>query len=151
MAFNFNKVILGGRLTADPEFKITPSGVSVVNFGLAVNRRAAQKPGEETPADFLRVQAWKTTADFISKYFHKSSPICIMGRIQTESWIGKDGKKQFATYIVADEAHFVESKAQAAVFPAANEAGQYVPEGYGTAPANAPKFEELGKDDELPF
>ena len=60
--FNFNKVILGGRLTADPELKTTPSGVSVTSFTVAVNRRFSGKNGEETQADFINVTAWRQTA-----------------------------------------------------------------------------------------
>ena len=81
--FNFNKVILGGRLTADPELKTTPSGVSVTSFTVAVNRRFSGKNGEETQADFINVTAWRQNAEFITRYFHKASSICVVGTIQT--------------------------------------------------------------------
>jgi single-strand DNA-binding protein len=68
---NFNKVIIGGRLTSDVELKTTPSGVSVTSFSVAVNRRG--KSGDEVKADFISVVAWRGTAEFISKYFHKGS------------------------------------------------------------------------------
>ena len=139
--FNFNKVILGGRLTSDPEFKTTPSGLSVVSFGIAVNRKHG-KDGEETPADFFRVQAWRGTAEFVQKFFRKSSAICIMGHIETRSWVDQQGKKQFATEIVAEEVYFVDSKSDVQSFA-------------GAAPVNAagvaPAWEPLGADDELPF
>ena len=64
--FNFNKVIIGGRLTADPELKTTPSGISVVSFTVAVNRRFGSKTGEESTADFFNVTAWRQTAEFVS-------------------------------------------------------------------------------------
>ena len=67
--FNFNKVILGGRLTADPELKTTPSGISVTSFTVAVNRRFGGKSGEEAQADFFNVTAWRQTAEFITRYF----------------------------------------------------------------------------------
>ena len=71
--FNFNKVILGGRLTADPELKTTPSGISVTSFTVAVNRRFGGKAGEEAQADFFNVTAWRQTAEFITRYFRKAS------------------------------------------------------------------------------
>ena len=83
--FNFNKVILGGRLTADPELKTTPSGISVTSFTVAVNRRFGGKAGEEAQADFFNVTAWRQTAEFITRYFRKASSICVVGTIQTKT------------------------------------------------------------------
>lgn len=153
--FNFNKVILGGRLTADPELKTTPSGVSVTSFTVAVNRRFGGKEGEQPQADFFNVTAWRQTAEFITKFFRKASSICIAGSLQTRSWTDQQGQKRYATEIVADEAYFVDAKGESAA-PAApvNQSaapayGGYIPEGYAAAPA--PRFEELASDDELPF
>ncbi len=105
MSLNLNKVILGGRLTADPELKTTPSGVFVTSFTLAVDRRLADKK-----TDFITVIAWRQTAEFIVKYFRKGSALCIVGNIQTRSWSAQDGSKRYATEVVADEAYFVESR-----------------------------------------
>ena len=105
--FNFNKVILGGRLTADPEFAVTPSGISVCNFTVAVNRRGVK----ESVADFFRCQAWRTTAEFVSRYFRKGSSICVCGFLQTRSWTdAKTGQARFVTEIQADECYFVDAK-----------------------------------------
>ena len=103
--FNFNKVILGGRLTADPELKTTPSGISVTTFTVAVNRR-------NNEADFLTVTAWRATAEFITRYFRQASSICVVGSVQSRSWTDKNGVKQFATEIVADEVFFVDAKSE---------------------------------------
>jgi single-strand DNA-binding protein len=172
--FNFNKVILGGRLTADPELKTTPSGISVTSFTVAVNRNFRSKSGEEPQADFLNVTAWRQTAEFITRYFRKASSICVVGSIQTRSWTDQNGQKRFATEIVADEAFFVDAKSESplAVREAAAAGFQntpaqspsYVPEGYssfGNQNASgsqqneqnqtAPKFEDLSDDEELPF
>lgn len=108
--FNFNKVILGGRLTADPELKTTPAGISVTEFTIAVNRTRA-KEGEQQ-ADFFNVTAWRQTAEFITRFFLKASNICVMGSLQTRTWVDQQGVKRFATEIVADEAHFVDAKAE---------------------------------------
>lgn len=139
--FNFNKVILGGRLTCDPEFKTTPSGAAFASFGVAVNRKHA-KEGEENTADFFRVQAWRQTAEFITRYFRKASAICVMGHIETRSWVDQQGKKQFSTDIVAEEAYFVDSKSDVQAFAGAAS---------GNAPVNAPVWQPLGAEDELPF
>ncbi len=169
--FNFNKVILGGRLTADPELKTTPSGISVTSFTVAVNRRFGGKEGGDTQADFINVTAWRQTAEFVTRYFRKASSICIVGSIQTRSWTDQQGQKRFATEIVADEAYFVDAKSEspAAVQQAAAmygspmgqapaQAGGYMPDNYGygnpvQSPAynSAPKFEEITDDEELPF
>lgn len=140
--FNFNKVILGGRLTADPELKTTPSGISVTSFTVAVNRRYGAKDGEEPKADFFNVTAWRHTAEFITLYFRKGSSICVVGSLQTRSWTDQQGQKHYATEIVADEACFVDAKSE---MPQVAQQGQ--PQSY-TAP---PVFEELTGDEELPF
>lgn len=151
--FNFNKVILGGRLTADPELQTTPSGISVTHFTVAVNRRFASKANDEQQpqADFISVTAWRQQAEFITRYFKKASSICIVGSIQTRSWTDQSGAKKYATDVVADEAYFVDAKGEGSVGGAS-----YVPDNYGTpafsnAPASAPKFEEISDDEELPF
>ena len=137
-SFNFNKVILGGRLTSDPELKQTPQGISVCSFSVAVNRRTKQ--GEEQKADFINCQAWRSTAEFISKYFKKGSSICIVGSIQTRSWNDNNGNKRYATEVIADEAYFVDSKAdgQASDTPT-----------FQTQPT--PNFEAVADDQDLPF
>lgn len=141
---NLNKVVLAGRLTADPELKQTTSGISVTSFTLAVNRRYA-KEQEQQQTDFINIVAWRQTAEFISRYFRKGSALCITGTIQTRSWQDQQGQKRYATEVIADEAMFVDSKSDSQ--PAAN--GTYTPEAY--APTTAPKFEELNPDDDLPF
>ena len=147
--FNLNKVILGGRLTADVELKTTPSGVSVCTFSLAVNRKY-QKEGEQT-ADFINCVAWRTTAEFISKYFHKGNSLCIMGNIQTRSYTDKDGIKRSVTEVIVDEAMFVDSKSETATFGGAQGSQGYVPQGYAENLGVSAEFEALGSDEGLPF
>ena len=108
--FNLNKVVLGGRLTADVELKQTPSGVSVCQFTMAINRKYISKEEGGQTADFINCVAWRSTAEFISKYFKKGSSICVCGSIQTRHWKDNDGNRHYATEIVADEAMFVDSK-----------------------------------------
>ena len=108
---NLNKVVLAGRLTADPEMKQTTSGIHVCRFTLAVNRRYQQKNADGSPAgqqaDFISIVAWRQTAEFICRYFRRGSAICICGSIQTRSWKDGSGATRYATEIVADEALFV--------------------------------------------
>ena len=108
--FNFNKVILGGRLTAEPELKQTPNGTPVVSFSVAVNRRVAK--GAEQKTDFINCVAWRQTAEFISRYFHKGSCICIVGNIQVRSWTDQNNQKRYATEVIVDEANFVDSASE---------------------------------------
>lgn len=142
---NLNKVILGGRLTADPELKSTSSGVSVMTFSVAVGRKYAAKPENGAPAqpqaDFINCVAWRQQAEFISKYFHKGSGICVVGRIQTRSYTDTmTGGKRYVTEVVVDEVNFVDSKNDAKVgTPAEAPAGQ------------VPQFEVLSDEEELPF
>ena len=104
-----NTVVLMGRLTFDPELRTTPSGVSVVRFQVAVDR-SYQKAGEERKADFIDVTAWRQTADFISRYFHKGSMIAIEGSLQTDNYTDKDGNKRKSIQVVANNVSFCGSK-----------------------------------------
>ena len=128
--------------------------MSVTSFTVAVNRKAA-KSGETPQTDFLNVTAWRQTAEFITRYFRKASSICVVGSIQTRSWTDKDGQKRFATEIVADEAYFVDARAESSQTAArvtssdsaAPQTGTYIPEAY----TQAPSFGELEDGEELPF
>lgn len=100
-----NKVIIMGRLTANPELKTTQSGLSVTTIRVAVDRRFANPDGTRD-ADFFDVVCWRQTADFVAKYFTKGRMIGVVGSLQTRSWTDKDGGKRYATEIVADEAYF---------------------------------------------
>lgn len=105
-----NKVILMGRLTKDVEIRQTPNGVSLARFTIAVNRRFAKDGGQQ--ADFINCIAWRQTGEFIARYFQKGSMIAVVGSIQTRSWDGNDGEKQYATEVVVDEAYFTGSKTE---------------------------------------
>jgi single-strand DNA-binding protein len=105
-----NRVILMGRLTADPELRQTPQGTSVARFTIAVNRRF-QKEGSQQ-ADFITCVAWRQTAEFICRFFQKGSMIAVEGQIQSRSWDGQDGKRQYATEVVVDNAYFTGSKSE---------------------------------------
>lgn len=149
--FNFNKVILGGRMTADPELRQTGNGTPVTSFSIAVNRAySAQQDnvsGQPT-ADFINVVAWRNRAEFVCKYFRKGSSICVVGSLQTRTWTDNNGQKRYATEVIADEVNFVDSKGE-------SQGASYTPDAYA-APSfssgmDAPKFEDVSNDDDLPF
>ncbi len=106
-----NRVILMGRLTRDPELSQTPSGVSVTRFTIAVDRRYSGKDGQRQ-TDFISCTAWRQTGEFISRYFRKGSMIAVEGSIQTRTWDDRDGKRQYATDVVIDQAYFTGSRAE---------------------------------------
>lgn len=104
-----NTVALMGRLTYEPELKSTPQGVSVIRFQLAVDRNY-QPSGQERQADFIDCVAWRQTAEFISKYFHKGSMIALTGEMQTNNFTDKGGNKRKSTEVVASNVSFCGSK-----------------------------------------
>lgn len=106
-----NKVILIGRLCAEPEIRYTPSQTPVATYRLAVDRRA--KNEGQADADFLTCVAWNKGAEFASKYLHKGTKIAIEGQIRTRSYEDKEGKRVFVTEIIVDRHEFCESKAAA--------------------------------------
>ena len=151
--FNFNKVILGGRLTADPELKTTQSGIAVVTFSVAVNRRYTKNSAQQSETDFFNVTAWRQTAEFVSRYFRKGSSICVVGNIQNSTWTDQQGAKHYRTDIVADEVMFVDSRAESGSSFGGDDSdtfGGSTPS-FSTPAGVAPKFEEIKTDDDLPF
>jgi single-strand DNA-binding protein len=103
-----NKVQLIGRLTKDPEIKMTSNQTKFCQFTLAVDRRFKDANGQRQ-ADFISCLAWRQTAEFIAKYFKKGNRIGVVGNIQIRSYDDQNGQKRFVTEVVIDEAEFVES------------------------------------------
>ena len=134
---SFNKVILIGNMCSDPELKQSTSGVSVCSFSIAVNRKMA-KNGE---VDFINIQTWRQTAEFVAKYFTKGKPILVCGQLQTRSWTDNQGQKRYATEVVADEVSFVGASEEKKPSPNV----PYVPNEYQS------KMEEVPNDGDLPF
>ena len=105
-----NNVIIMGRLTRDPEIRRTGSGVAVASFTVAVDRDFADKQSGERETDFIDCVAWRSTAEFVSKYFAKGSMAIVSGRLQVRSWTDKDGNKRRSTEVLADSVYFGEAK-----------------------------------------
>jgi single-strand DNA-binding protein len=140
---SFNKVILVGNLTADPELRQTTNGVSVCSFSLAINRKTKTDSGQNV--DFINVVAWRQTAEFVAKYFKKGRPLLVCGQLQTRTWTDAHGNKRYSTEVMADEVAFVESKGGDET-----DTGAYVPSAYTSPPSQA-SFEVVEDDDDLPF
>lgn len=134
-----NKVILKGRVTATPELKRTTSETYVTDFSVAVPRRFNK---EQT--DFINCQAWRSTAEFITKYFAKGQEILIIGELHIDKW-DKDGETRYATRVLVDEVEFcgskAENKSQSENNTNMDDSNMEIPEGY----------ENVGEDDDLPF
>ena len=99
-----NKVTLHGRVAKDPDVKTTQSGQTFTRLTIAVDRYT--KAGEERKAGFINCTAWGNTAQFLAKYFQKGKEILAEGRIQTDSYTDKDGKKVYTTSVVLDRVEF---------------------------------------------
>lgn len=141
----FNKVILIGNLTADPELKQSTSGVSVCSFSIAVNRKMAKN----NECDFITVVAWRQQAEFVTRYFKKGQPILVCGQLQTRTWTDNQGQKRYATEVVADEVAFVEKKENSGDAKNNVPTQPYMPDAYSGA--NSQNFENIPNDGDLPF
>lgn len=104
-----NHITVMGRLVADPELKTTPSGVSVCSFRVACDRDYKPKDGERE-TDFINVTAWRSTADFVGKFFTKGRMVVVDGRLQIRPYTDKEGNKRTAAEIVAGSVYFGDSK-----------------------------------------
>ncbi len=132
-----NKIIIMGRITKDIELKTTENGVSVSTFSVAVDRDFTPK-GQEKKTDFINCVAWRNTAEFVSKFFHKGSMIALEGSLQSRSYTDKEGKNRTVFEVVADKVHFCGSK-------------QNNGSGNNGSTYSADDFEEISTDSDLPF
>ncbi len=143
----YNKVIMLGRITQDLELKTTPSGVSVLTFSIAVDRRYQTK-GEEKKSDFFNCVAWRNEADFISRFWSKGKPILIEGELQNRSYVDKNNVTKYITEIIVDRACFTGNKSNGE-----NNSGT----GYTAPPPAAPMqpqesdFETTPSTEDYPF
>lgn len=105
---SLNRVILVGNLTRDPELRYTPSGTSVANFGIAVNRRRTNKQGERVDeVDYFNVVVWGKLAELCCNYIFKGSPVALEGRLSSRSWETEDGQKRTAVEVIAENVQFL--------------------------------------------
>lgn len=122
-----NHIVIMGRMTRDPELRRTGSGIAVTSFTLAVDRDFSPKDGEKE-TDFIDCVAWRSTAEYVDKYFSKGRMAVVSGRLQIRNWTDKDGNNRRAAEIVAEQVYFGDSKRDAAPSAAAPAPAAY---GYG--------------------
>jgi single-strand DNA-binding protein len=143
-----NRAVLVGRLTADPELRTTPNGISVTTFRIAVDRPFTSKAGERQ-TDFITIVAWRSSAEFVCKYFQKGSAIGVDGSIQTREYTDRDGNKRTAFEVVADRLSFVERRSQSGGgSPASMEHSAPAP---AYQSGSDDDFSIIDGDDDLPF
>lgn len=148
----FNKAVLIGRLTADPELKQTQSGISVCGFSIAVDRRYGGQGGEKK-TDFINITAWRRDAEFVCNYFRKGSVIGVEGSIQSRKYVDRDGNSRTAVEVVADHLFFTGPKSSGSGSPAPPApAGGTAPPAEASYSSGSPgDFEEMESDNDLPF
>lgn len=134
-----NHIVLMGRLTLDPELRHTGNGTAVASFSLAVDRDYKGQSGEKE-TDFVDIVAWRSTADFVSKFFTKGRMTVVEGRLQLRDWTDKDGGKRRSAEVVAEHVYFGDSK-------------QRFESDTASAPPASGDFREIPEDEEgeLPF
>ena len=151
-----NRIIIMGRLVADPELRTTPTGTPVATVRLAVDRDFKNKQTGERETDFINVVAWRQTAEFVSRFFTKGRMAVVEGRLQIRPYTDRDGNKRTAAEVVAENIYFGDSRRD-------GESGSYAPPasygapaqpsmGYSAPPMGGDQFAELADDDgDLPF
>ena len=136
-----NKVILMGRLVKNPDGKFVQVGqeqIAIAQYTLAVNRK--QTKGQEQQADFITCKAFRSNAEFASKYLFKGTKVAVVGRLQTGSYTNKEGQKVYTTEVIVEEHHFAESKSASNTNNQANQSGDITG-----------SFQSFEQDEELPF
>lgn len=128
-----NHIVIMGRLGKDPELRRTQSGVAVATFNVAVDRDFKDKATGQRATDWITCVAWRSTAEFVEKYFSKGSQVLVAGRLQMREWTDKDGNKRISAEVQAENVYFAGAK---------TEGGQ----------REMPEFEVMNDDDtDLPF
>ena len=153
-----NKVILMGRLCADPDFRQTPSGVAVCRIRLAIDRRFTNKQTGEREADFINVSCWRNMAEFVSRYFHKGSWIEVSGELRNNDYTDQNGVKHYSMNVLADYVGFVGNKdgsqttQNASYQPQQNQPQNYTPQQQTSPqqPQNAPVQHSYQQDVQQP-
>lgn len=135
-----NYIVLQGRFCKDPELRRTQSGTAVASFTLAVSRDFSDKD----KTDFIDVVAWKSTAEFVSKYFSKGRTAVVSGRLQMRDWTDKEGNKRRSAEVIAENVYFGDNKRETLLSNTDNSDTSDTSYGYSD-------FEEIQNEDDLPF
>lgn len=147
-----NSVCLMGRIATDLELRATLSGVSVCNFRLAVDR-TYQPKGQDRQTDFINIVSWRSTAEFVSRYFHKGQLVAVQGSIQTSQYTDRDGNKRTSFEVLADNVFFAEPKRDNASdgLRYDSQVQTYSGGSHGYQNTAAVDFDEIIGPDDVPF
>ena len=150
--FNYNLVVIAGRLTKEPELKQTQSGMPICSFTVAINRKA--KRGEQDrQTDFISCKAFEKQAEFLTRYFHKGSSISVTGRISSGAFTDQEGNKKYVTEVIANEILFVDGAKDGQNGQngqsASGEQSEYNP--YGSSGGDDGSFSQIASGEDLPF
>lgn len=140
-----NKIFLMGRLTRDPEMRHTQNGTAVASFSIAVDRDFKDKQSGEKVTDFVDIVAWRSTAEFVEKYFSKGRMAVVEGRLQIRDWTDKDGNKRRSAEVIVNSIYFGDSKKDGD-----SSTGNYRAAG-APVDVSASDFTDVEDDGELPF
>ena len=144
-----NHIVIMGRLTRNPELRHTQSGTAVSSFALAVDRDFKDKQTGERATDFIDVVAWRTTGEFVSKYFSKGRMAVVEGRLQIRDWTDKEGNKRRSAEVVADSVYFGDSRRDG---DSSNTSRGYQASAHYGGPSGSHQFVDRGDDcGDLPF
>ena len=142
---NFNKVYLMGNLTRDPEMRTTPTGTSVCQFGMAVNRIYNNSSGErQEETTFVDIEAWGRQAETISKYVNKGNPLFVEGRLKLDTWENNEGEKRSRMKVVLENLQFISQRGEGGGFSNGS-----VPDARPSSSAPTQKSEDIEED--VPF
>ena len=150
-----NKIFIMGRLTRDPELRHTQSGTAVASFSLAVDRDFKEQDGSRA-TDFIDCVAWRSSAEFVDKYFSKGRMAVVEGRLQIRDWTDKDGNKRRSAEVVADNLYFGDSRrdngGEGGSYTGGNSGYSAPAGGYAAPVGGASGFAEIDEEDgDLPF
>ena len=149
---NYNRITLIGRMVADPELKVTPSGISVTQFRLAVNRpisSEAKQRGEQEQADFIDISTWRQNAEYVANYLNKGRLVLVEGKLQIREYVDKEGQKRKAAEVVADLVKGLDRREQDGDNAGGASGGQYA-QGGGGYSGNQSQGGTRGEYDQTP-
>lgn len=145
---NFNKVLLMGNLTRDPELRATPSGTAVCQFGLAVNRIYNNSNGErQEETTFVDIEAWGRQAETISKYVTKGNPLFVEGRLKLDSWENKEGEKRSKMKVVLENMQLISQRGEGGGYSPSDSASP----ARDSAPASGSSSKSEDIEEDVPF
>ncbi|MBO6013832.1 MAG: single-stranded DNA-binding protein [Oscillospiraceae bacterium] len=146
-----NHIDVMGRLVRDPELRYTQSNTPVTSFTIAVDRDFGKTDSGERQTDFIDCVAWRSTAEYINKYFTKGRMVVVSGRLQMRDWVDKNENKRRSAEVVVDNIYFGDSRRDGESHPAPSSGGNTFDFGPGRSADTPSPFEEIEDDGELPF